>query len=214
MKNKKYYFIGALVLVIAIIGYHYLAASQAEQQIGEALEEYDEQEESLSIKYSGIDITPFSADVTFSDLTIIFGNHIERAKHINLDLGYLDFLNIYFGGAEYGLKHVNHAIVTTVKPTYTNREGRQEIKSDSLIITYRGNALDGLQNAINGTPFNNDHRLDIESRNNTFSLPNTLLTTMKSQHIHYSGNISDSRNNFWSDGDHDIRLDSLTWTPP
>lgn len=213
MMNIKYYLIGALVLVTAIIGYHYFAASQAEQQIGEALQKYSESEESISITHSKIDITPFSADVTISDLSIIFGNHIERANQINLDLGYRDFLNIYFGGVEYGLKHTDHAIIRIAKPTYTNRDGRQEIKSDSLIITYRGNAFDGLQNAINGTPFNNNQRLDIESRNNTFSMPNTLLSTIKAKQIHYSGSISESKSNFWLHGIHNIQLDSLIWTP-
>lgn len=213
MDNKKYYLVGVLAFMVAIIGYHFLTASQAEQQISEALQEYSDSEESISITYSEIDITPFSADVTIRDLSIIFGNHIERTKKIDLDLGYLDFLNIYFGGAEYGLQHVDHAIITATTPSYTNRDGREEIKSDSLVIIYRGDALDGLRGAINGTAFNTDHSLEIENRNVTFSLPNTLLTTVKAQDLYYSGTISESQKNFWLNGSHNIRLDSLTWTP-
>ncbi|MDZ7658646.1 hypothetical protein [Fodinibius sp.] len=213
-KKKKYYLFGFLALLIVIVGYHYIAASRAEQQIDETLQEYDEQEETLSIKYSSIDITPFSADVSISDLTIIFGDHIERSNQLTFDIGYWDFLNIYFFGAEYGLNQLDSAFITAVSPSYTNRSARQEIKSDAINISYRGNALDGLANAINGTPFQNKHSLEIESPNITFSLPNTFLTKVKTQQLRYTGSISDAQTNFWLEGKHNIQLDSLTWTPP
>ena len=213
MKNKKYYLIGVLVFLIAIVGYHYIASSQAEQQIDEALQEYDRQHDTISINYSLIDITPFSADVTINNLTIIFGNHIERANQINIDLGYWDFLNIYFGGAEYGLKKLENAVITAATPSYINRVARQEIKSDSLTIIYRGNVLDGLRNAINKTTFQYHHTLNIASKNTTISLPNTLLKKITADQLHYEGIISDSNTNFWTEGNHTIRLDSLIWTP-
>lgn len=214
MKNLKYYLIGALVVVIAIIGYHFIAASQAEQQIDKALREQTENATALSITYSAIDVAPFSADVTIDDLNIILGNHIERARQIKLDLHYLDFLNIYFGGVEYGLRNLDKTIITTVSPSYTNKAERQEIKTDSLLITYQGNALDGIRSAVNGIPYNTDQSIQIKSGSITFSVPNTLLSTLKAQRLNYSGTISKSKTNFWKEGTHNIRLDSLIWTPP
>ncbi|MEL7835190.1 hypothetical protein [Fodinibius sp. Rm-B-1B1-1] len=214
MKTKTYYLIGILVFIIALIGYHFVAANQAEQQITKALQEYDEQEETISINYSDITITPFSADITIEDLAIIFGNHIERGKKLILDLGYWDFLNIYFGGAEYGLKQLEHAVITVATPSYTNRTDRNEIKSDSLTIAYRGNVLDGLRNAINQIPFQSNHSLEINSKNTTISLPNTFLIKATAKQLHYTGTISGSKTNFWTNGTHNIRLNSLVWTPP
>lgn len=213
MKNIKYYFIGVLVLVIAIIGYHFLAASQAEQQIDEAIREQTAKTNTISIQYSEIDIVPFSADITISDLNIIFGNHIERAQQLKIDLSYLDFLNIYFGGAEYGLDHLDKATITALSPSYTNKAELQEVKSDSLTITYQGNALDGIQSAVNGNPFSADQSIEIQGSNITFSVPKTFLSTVKAQELNYSGSISKAQTNFWKEGNHHIRLDSLLWTP-
>ncbi|WP_445666685.1 hypothetical protein [Fodinibius sp. AD559] len=214
MKNIKYYLIGALVLVIAIIGYHFLAASQAEQQIDEAIQEQIGKSNSISVQYSEINITPFSADIVISNLNIIFGNHIERAHQLKLDLGYFDFLNIYFGGTEYGLHHLNKAIITAVSSSYTNKVELQEVKSDSLTITYQGDAFDGIQSAVNGTPFGANQSIEIQGSNITFSVPRTLLSKVKAQKLNYSGTISKTQTNFWKEGTHNIRLDSLLWTPP
>lgn len=213
MTNKKYYLIGALVLAVAIIGYHFFAASQAEQQINEAIQKQTGKTNTISVQYSEIDVSPFSADITISDLNIFLGNHIERAQQIKLDLGYPDFLNIYFGGVEYGLEHLDEAIITAVSPSYTNKAQFQEIKFDSLTISYQGNAFDGIQSAVNGTPFRVNQSIEIQGSNITFSVPQTLLSKVRAQNLHYSGTISKARTNFWKEGRHNIRLDSLLWTP-
>lgn len=214
MKNIKYYLIGALFLVIAVIGYHFLAASQAEQQIDEAIQEQTEKATTISVQYSNIEVAPFSADITISDLNIILGNHIERARQLKVDLNYLDFLNIYFGGIEYGLSHVDNTNVSVVSPSYTNKAKLQEIKSDSLTVSFQGNALDGITSAVNGIPFQADHAIEIKSSNVTFSIPQTLISKVKAQKLNYSGTISKGQTNFWKEGAHSIRLDSLIWTPP
>jgi len=213
MMNKKYFLIGILTLVLAIIGYHFWAASQAEKQIDKTIQEQAEQTKTISVQYSGIDIDPFSADITFNNLNIILGNHIERAQKLKIDLGYLDFLNIYIGGAEYGLDHLDKAMIIALSPSYTNKVELQEIKSDSLTIAYEGNALDGVQSAVNGTAFGKDQSLEIQGSNIIFSVPRTLLSKVTAQNLNYSGTISRTEENFWKAGTHYIRLDSLFWTP-
>lgn len=213
MKNIKYYLIGALLLVVAIIGYHYLAASQAEQQINKAIQEQADQTNAISVQYSEIDIAPFSADVTINDLNIIFGNHIERAQQFKLNLGYFDFLNIYFGGAEYGLRHLDKALITAISPSYTNKVQRQEIKLDSLAIAYEGNALDAIQSAIRGTAYGTDQSLKMRGSTITFSVPRTLISKVQAQRLNYSATITRTKTNFWKEGSHHIRLESLLWTP-
>jgi hypothetical protein len=190
-----------------------IAASQAEQQINEALKKYDEQNDDISITYSLVNITPFSADLTVNDLTIIFGDHIERAHKIVVDLGYGDFLNIYFGGTKYGLKNMDYAVITAKTPSYVNRSARQEIKSDSLTIAYQGNVYDGLRNAINQTVFQHHHTIDITTKNTTISLPNISFTKATAKNIRYEGEISSPKINFWTEGTHAVQFDSLIWTP-
>jgi hypothetical protein len=214
MKQKtKYYLIGFAALVVLIIGYHFLAASQAEDQIDEAIQEEANKSEAISVQYSSIDVAPFSGNLSMSDLTFIFGDHIERARHIKLDLGYLDFLNIYFGGIAYGLENLYEARITLLQPSYVNRSGLEELKSDTLHITYRGQALDGLRSAINGTNFGTDQSIEVRSSGIRLRLPDTPVSQVGSEEFTYSGAIAEGNNNFWINGSHEFKLDSLIWTP-
>lgn len=213
MNNKRYYFIGLVGLILLVLGYHYYAASQAEEQIDKAIQEQTAKLKTISVQYSSIDVAPFGGSVSIQDLTIVFGNHIERAQHLQLDLSYLDFLNIYFGGPRYGLDNLNEAKITLRKPSYVNKSGLEELKLGELTITYRGNALDGLTSAINGTPFTHSQTIEAESSALILQLPETTLSKLQAAYFQYSGTISAGNTNFWTDGQHQFALDSLTWTP-
>lgn len=213
MTRKKYYLIGSLLLVIILIGYHYYAASEAEQQIDETIQKAAAKNESLSAQYSSIEVAPFGAALSIRDLTIIFGDHVERTQHLQLDINYLDLLNIYIGGLTYGLDNLKKAEITAVKPSYINRSGLKEIKLDTLNISYRGNLLDGLTAAVNGTSFTNGQSIEAESSGLTIQLPNTTLSKLKAKEFRYSGNISAGQQHFWTNGNHQLAMDSLTWTP-
>jgi hypothetical protein len=212
-KKKKYYLIGFLLLCAAIIGYHFYAASQAEQQIDEAIQEQSAQNNSLSVQYSSIDVAPFSATISIRDLTVIFGNHIERTQHLLLDISYLDFLNIYIGGLSYGLDRLDQAGMTVIQASYVNRGGLEEIKLDTLNISYTGNVLDGLQSAVNKTNFVSSHSIEAQSAGLRILLPNTTLSKIVADEFLYSGSIPSGEQNFWKNGQHQFAMDSLTWTP-
>lgn len=214
MNQKKiYYLVGLLLLSGIIIGYHFFAASQAEQQIDEALQEQSAQNDFLSVQYSEIDVSPFSATVSIRDLNFIFGNHIERAQHLQLDMSYLDFLNIYIGGLRYGLEHLDNAAIQAIKPSYVNRAGFEELKMDTLDIFYSGNALDGLQSAVSGTSFSTPQSIEAQSSNLRVSLSKTPAARVTAETFTYSGSISSDQQSFWTGGQHQLALDSLIWTP-
>lgn len=211
--KRKYYLIGFAVFIALLIGYHFWAASQAEAQIDKAIQQQSEKSEALSVQYSGIEVSPFAATVSIRDLTVMLGHHIERTQHLELDMSYFDFLNIYFGGLRYGLKNLTQANVSLLSPSYVNRSGLQEIKSDSLHITYTGQALDGLLSAVNGTSFTHPHNIEARSSNLTVSLPKTTFTKLTTREFRYSGSIESQQQSFWRNGTHHFGMDSLTWTP-
>ncbi|MDZ7681485.1 MAG: hypothetical protein U5J63_07135 [Fodinibius sp.] len=66
---------------------------------------------------------------------------------------------------------ITAADILFVKPTYVNRSGLEEIKADSLHLSYSGNAMDGLQSAINGTRFGHRHSIEANSKVLTISVP-------------------------------------------
>lgn len=212
MNKKIYYLIGFTVFLGAILGYHFYAASQAEQQINKTIQEQAERE-LLSAQYSSIDVAPFSATVTIQDLTVIFGDHIERAQHLKLDISYLDFLNIYFGGLSYGLDQLHQANITALQPSYVNKKGLKEIKTDTLHISYNGNALDGIRSAVNGTPFASNQAIEAQGSGIILSFPKTTFSTLEAEGFEYSGTIAKDSLNFWTEGSHQVAMDSLIWTP-
>ncbi len=211
--KKKYYLIGFIILVGAIISYHYLAASQAEEQIDKTIQEQTLKNDSLSVQYSSIDVAPFAAQISIRDLTIIFGNHIERANNLHLNISYFNFLNIYFRGVEYGLDQLRNAQLTAIRPSYVSKSGLEEFKADSLIVTYAGHALSGLRSAISDIAFTNAQSVDIESTGITISFPQTTFRRITADQLQYTGTIDKGQTNFWTQGSHQFGMDSLTWTP-
>jgi len=211
--KKKYYFIGIFALLCLIIAYHFYAAYQAEQQIDTAIQEQTSKTNNVSVQYSSIDVAPFSGNVSMSDLTLILGDHIERAQQLQFKASYLDFLNIYIGGIQYGLDHLNRVQITLTRPSYVNQSGREEIKADTLHISYQGNALNGLRSAINGTPFASSQEIDAQSSGLILQFPNTTFFKLTAKKFNYSGTILSGKQNYWTDGSHQFAMDSLTWTP-
>jgi len=211
--KKKYYGIGIAVFIALLVGYHFLAASQAESQIDEALQEQSEQNPRFSVQYSAVEVAPFTATLVLRNLTVVLGDHIERAQKLQLDMSYFDFLNVYFGGLPYGLENLTSAEILFVKPTYVNQDGLEEIKADSLRLRYSGNAMDGLQSAINGTPFGHRHSIEASSSELVISVPQTTLTRVTASKFRYSGSVDARTSNFWLNGNHQFGMDSLVWTP-
>jgi hypothetical protein len=158
-------------------------------------------------------VAPFSGSVSIRDLTLILGNHIERAQHLQLHLSYLDFLNIYIGGLEYGLNNIRQAKITAFNPSYVNRVGLEEIKLDELTVLYHGNALDGLTSAVNGTAFSSAQSIEANSSGMIIQLPQTTLSKVQAKQFKYLGSVSAGKQNFWTQGNHQFKMDSLTWTP-
>ncbi|MGD8746885.1 MAG: hypothetical protein PVI44_00330 [Balneolaceae bacterium] len=212
-QKKKYYFIGTIAFLGIIVGYHFYAAYEAERQIDTAIQEQTAKTNNISVEYSSIDITPFSGKVSISDLTIILGNNIERALQLQLDVSYLDFVNIYLGGTRYGLENLHKASITLIRPSYVNQSGLEEIKADTLHISYRGNALKGLLSAINGIPFGAPQHVEAQSSGLIVRLPESTLHKLVARRFSYSGDIAEGSQDFWINGRHQFGINSITWTP-
>src|SRR5699024_11627464 len=128
--KKKYLLFIFLFLVALVIGYHFYAASQAEKQITQLIKQQTAQRGDISVQYSDIEVTPFTGKFVISDLTIIFGNHIERTKEITVDLAYWDVLNFYLGGTEYALKNLYEDEALVLRLTYVNQENIHNLHSE------------------------------------------------------------------------------------
>lgn len=211
--KKKYFLIGFIVLFVALFGYHLYAASEAERQIDKTIQEQTAALAPISVQYSAIDIAPFSGNISFADLTVIVHDHIQRAQKLSIDVGYIDFLNFYFGGPQYGLENINKALLTLHEPSYLGKKTLSEIKMDTLHIVYKGNLLDGLLALINNTAFASPQSVQAKSSALTVRLPETLFSKATAENVRYSGSVSADKNSFWKDGTHHFTTDSLFWSP-
>ena len=212
-KKGKYWLVGFIILALTLTAYHFYAASQAEQQIAQLIEQQTAQTGSISVQYSDIDVTPFTGKVIFTDVTIILGNHIERAKQLTVDLAYLDVLKFYLGGTNYALEHLYQAKALLVKPSYVNKSTLQQISADSLHMDFQGEMRDAIRAAVGDTAFGHDQQITAKGSNLNLQLPKTLITKFKAQQFNYTGAVTAGNKKFWQQGTHSLSMDSLTWTP-
>ncbi|HEX6983242.1 MAG TPA: hypothetical protein VF181_10820 [Balneolaceae bacterium] len=211
--KKKYFFIGLILLLVALLGYHFFAASEAERQIDKTIQEQTAKSDSISVQYSSVEVAPFSGKISFSDLTVIFKDHIQRAQQLIFDIGYIDFLNIYFGGLAYGLDHLDQANITLRQPSYLNQQSLYEVKMDTLQILYQGNALDAILAMAKDTALAIDHSVKAHSSRLTLRFPETLISGIVARNFSYSGMISEGKNSYWKGAIHQFSTDSLIWRP-
>lgn len=212
---KKFIFITLLVLLIGLFAFHFIAANQAESTIDKTIQEQVEASPaSLSVQYSSIDISPFSGDIQFNDITIVEGNDIERTRKMNIDLRYLDFLNIYLGGVEYGLKNINSADIILSRTSYLNRQSLQEYSIDTLSIQYSGNMWDAVQSIFTkqATAFN--HTVNMSGANGRYTKPNSSVGTFMADSAFSRFEIPEGSTQWRKDGNHRFTFKKIDWKPP
>lgn len=213
-KKWKYYLGGIIAVLALLVGYHFFAAHQAERQIDRAIQQQAGKHGDISVQYTSLRVSPFTATVSFEDLNLIAGSHIERANSLRFDMGYLDFLNIYIGGLSYGLERLEKVTLTAIRPSYLNKEGLQEVKSDTLHIIYRGNTLEGVRGALFDSPLKSTHSIEASSAGLTIAIPKSTFSKVTADSLHYSGTISPGNiSSLWNSSTHLITADSLLWTP-
>lgn len=213
MKKTHPYITGLLILAALIVGYHFYTASQAEEQIVQLIEEQTASNSSISVQHSSVEVTPFTGKVIISDLTIVLEDHIERAKQLTVDLTYYDVLKFYLGGTEYALEHLYQAEAVFLKPSYVNKSNLQQLSSDNLHIHFEGQALDAIRAAVTDTSFDEEQKIRAEGSGLQTQFPETLIAGLKAEKFRYNGSIAADKRYFWSEGQHSVVIDSLSWTP-
>lgn len=213
MKKTNYYLAGLLIIAAIVIGYHFYAADQAEEQITHLIEEQTAELRSASVKHSGVEVMPFTGKIIIRDLTVILDDHIERANQLTVDLSYLDVLKFYLRGTEWALEHLYQAEMLLLNPSYVNRSNLQQVSSDSLHIYFEGQALDGIRAAIADTIFSKQQTIRAEGSNLRLHFPETLITGLQVQKFNYNGSVAAGDKYFWKEGRHEVTMDSLTWKP-
>lgn len=210
---KKYYFIAALVILAGFYSYHFLAAEKAEEQIDEAIQEQlNQQPDSLSIKYSKIDISPFSGNITFKDLNVINSSYIQRAQKLTFDLTYWDFLSIYISGAEAGLSKDGLFRLVAENVSFLQRQTLQETKIRTLEATYSGDLWKTIQSMAMQIPLQETQEIALHASSLRYTQPESAIGSLKSDSLDATIQIIQNGSSFRSQTE--TRLSVITWTPP
>ncbi len=213
--KKKHYFVGIFILIIAIIGYHYYAAREAGRQIDEALQKQAANSEGkFSVSYSAIDVFPFSGDIRFSDFNLTQTDYTQRAASILFDLTYLDFLAIYAGGTEYGLKKTDRLKATIINPSLVLRPEIHEFNSDTISLNYEGNVYDLLRHSVTGQAIEQTHQLGGSAVSFRYTQPDSKAG-FTADSVYIQTRIPPDVTSVFGDADHFLaRAIDITWTPP
>lgn len=214
MKQKKTYYAIVLVAVLVLLaGYHFYAASQAEKQIKALIAEQTAPPTAPSVQYSSLNVTPFTGKIIIRDLTIVLGDHIERARQVTVDLAYLDVLKFYLGGTAYALRNLHEATAHFIQPSYVNKSSLQQLSAGNLRIYFRGQALDAIRAAVADTAFSHSQSIRMQGDSLQMEFPQTLIAGFRADSFHYNGLVQATATSFWKEGEHTFTMDSLTWTP-
>ncbi len=212
-RKLLYSLIGIGVLILAIIGYHFYAANQAEQQIEMLIEQQTDTANAPVVEYSSIKVTPFSGKVIMRDLTIVMNQHIERADKLTIDLSYIDALKFYTGGTEYALENIYSAEAELVNPSYLNQSKQHRVSAEQLQLFFEGQALDAIRTAVVDTVYSVSQHFRAVGSKLQMEFPKTLVTGLKADTFRYQGSIEPNDIDYWKQGVHEVTMDSLTWTP-
>lgn len=211
---RKFILITLGIILVGLFAFHFIAANQAESQIDMTIQAHaDSSAIPFSVQYSNIDLSPFKGNLEFSHVTIIERSNIERAENIFIDLSYLDFLKIYFSGAEQGLQNISATDVKLKKISYVNRKTMQEVSLASADLRYNGNLWDGIKKVYLQQPAGYRHQLDIMGQNLHYTKPNSVFGTFRSDSAsaHFSfpqqGEAAAYANN-------SLELQNIIWSPP
>lgn len=213
---KKYYAIGFFILIIGLFAYHFYAASNAETNLDTSIQEITTKlDPQLSVSYSKINVIPFSGDIHFTDLNIIRNKDIRRARSVQFDFSYFDFLNISLFGPEYGLKKISSGNISLRHVSLTDRESLTEVKLDSFEVNYQGDLWELLAMSFKDSTISNtsDHRFDAAGRQFTFSQPE-MLGIVKADSILLSNKFTNVSGVSIDSLIGSASLVDITWNPP
>ncbi|MBN2732642.1 MAG: hypothetical protein JXR26_09450 [Balneolaceae bacterium] len=212
---KKFIFAIILILLVALFAFHFVAANQAEKQIDKAIQEQVKASPSaLSVQYSSIEVSPFSGGILFNDITIVEGSNIERTQRMNVDLRYLDFLNIYLGGVESGLKKLEEGNLNLSRVSFVNRESLQEFSVDTLNIDYNGNMWDALQSLFTEKPTDYSHQIYFRGINSRYKKPESSIGNFTADTAYFQFHLPKGTTQWRKDGTHKIMFKNISWAPP
>lgn len=212
---KKFLLITVLIIVAGLFALHFVAANQAEKEIGKAIQaQVDSSSAPISVQYSSIDVSPFSGDIRFRDITMIEKSNIERTDDMEVDLRYIDFLNIYFKGVESGLKGLSHGKINLENVSFVNRETMQEFRVDTLDIDYQGNLWDALQSLFSDRATQFSHTIYFQGVNGRYKKPNSSFGNFTADSLHFRFDLPKGTTHWRQDGAHDIMFKQVKWSPP
>lgn len=214
LSRKKVYLAGFLLLIAAVIAFHFFAAEQAEADLDKAIREQAAKIDStISVQYSSIEVSPFSGDVSVTDLIIIHHNNIERSSKISLDLSYGDFLNIYFWGAEYGLSRITEAYLAIQNASYLDRAEMHELKFREARIRYSGNMLEALRSFMANGRISLDHEIVLSGKDIRYAKPEPSIGVFSADSLYLVNRVSASEGPAASSYD-TLSLHTVVWNPP
>lgn len=213
--KTNYYLAGIIILILALIGYHYYAAGEAGRQIDEALQEQAARSDGeFSVSYSAIDVFPFSGDIRFRDFNLTQTNYTQRASSIYFDLTYLDFLTIYVRGTEYGLKNLDRLRTNIIKPSIVLRPSMRELKSDTFRIDYKGSAYDLLRHSVTEQAVESPHEFEASAVSFRFTQSNSTSDGFRADSIFIQTSVPPATTSILNDADHFMaRAFDITWIP-
>lgn len=213
---KKIIAIAAAALILAALYFfHFEAASQAELEVDRALRGMvSPSEPSAGMQFSGVEIAPFAGTLTLYDVNLFTERHLYRGGTLRFEIGYLNFLRLYFGDPSDLLDNRITAGSRLEEVSWMDRYRLREVSFDTLRLRYSGNPRALLHHMLLDSALAAGQSLDAEGRGFAYTDPMLAWGSLRADTLRLRQSLPAADPGGESPRMSEVEMKRLTWQTP
>lgn len=213
--KKTIIFAAAVLILASLYFFHFEAARQAEIEVDRTLRGMvSPSDPSAGMQFSGVEIAPFGGTLTLYDVNLFTERHLYRGGTLRFDIGYFNFLRLYFGDPSDLLDNRIAAGSRLEEVTWLDRYRLREVRFDTLRLRYSGNPRALLRHALLDSALATGQSIDAEGRGFSYTDPMLAWGAMRADTLRLRQRLPAEEPGGESTRMSEVELRNLTWETP
>jgi hypothetical protein len=210
---KKAALIIILVIVAAFVAFNFYAAHKASRELDHDIKmRLSASNTPVDVSYSKINITPFRANINFSDVKFRNKNQTAQLGYFQIDMNYIDFWRINISGLKKGMQHISSVKIHFKKGSYEDHLTNRKFSFAAANIKENGNLWSGLMALLKKGPWHQKHIFTGTASKLVYDPGDSLgIFKVDSARVHYIIPKANQGNPQPRDS---IRFSHITWITP
>lgn len=213
--KKTIIFAAALLILASLYFFHFEAARQAEIEVDRELRSMvSPSDASAGMQFSGVDIAPFAGTLTLYDVNLFTERHLYRGGTLRFEIGYLNFLRLYFGDPSDLLNNRITAGSRLEEVSWLDRYRLREVSFDTLRLRYSGNPRALLRHTLLDSALAAGQSIDAEGRGFALSDPMLAWGSLRADTLRLRQQLPGGNPGGEAPRMTEVELRSLSWQTP